>query len=740
MLRIAPLTAHRLLLGARVAVILLAACVGWAFLWPDTTCSDPVCARERFSLFVELDALQNAGDVPLELESEERRVSVRSVLSAVGVNVTVKRDQTDLPYDPASGPLDRADLFQLFQTWNQLPKPANADAKIYALLTTALVADTGEDLFGLMFDYSGRQGFAVAPAATRALFYTQHPSLIPQLQLRTFTHELLHTLNRHHLDAARTPDGRLTLEAPTKCLADTSNASWVLREKLSWDVSPSTVRFFQNAPPEEVLPGNTNAPFRFAQASPRECEHARENLVQSPAGSRWALARNRLQRLLTLQNAQAAPVSAPAESAQIDLRVQAQSADYPLGYPIAVRIMATNRADHALPLAGRLSPSFGLVRLETRAAGTEEWQMFRPNTRFEPADDEDAMVEPGESTEQTAAVFFGEDGWTFPDSGVYELRARFTFGDMADEVTSPPITIHVTRPDTQRDRRALALLLNDEKQLDAELGRLAAFGGRIGERNTLAPFEELVSAFGDTALGSASRLAVASHRLRPPLDVATGKRAPADIGAARRILADTCTDSGVAALKRELLGRHEGSIDDSMDGDLRRPAYAAWDGVAAEADEHVLTYADADLQPVSVTLHFCFAARELEDGTKREARQLARLIRRAKPEKVVVVGHTDAPASCRYNDRLALDRARAVSDLLIRAGVKRDSIDLVSLGERRPVSFAASPVAHAINRRVEILLPFASLESVPDLDAEEISRVLPACEEPEEIWELADPD
>lgn len=728
--RISAPMMRRLLLGARVGVVLLGACVAWAFLWPDTTCSDPVCARERFSLFVELDAMEQAGDVPLELDTDEGRVSVRSVLSAVGVDVTVVRDQVDLPYDPSSGALDRADLFQLFQTWNQLPKPANVDAKIYAILTAALVADTGEDLFGLMFDYAGRQGFAVAPQATRALFTAQHPDLVPPLQLRTFTHELLHTLNRHHLDAARTPDGRLTLEAPTKCLADTSSSSWVLREKLSWDVSPSTVRFFQNAPASEVLPGNTNAPFRFAQASPRECEHARENLVDSPAGSRWALARNRLQKLFMLQNAQATPVSAPTESAQIDLQVQAQSAEYPLGYPIAVRIIATNRADHALPLAGRLSPSFGLVRLETRAAGTDEWRAFRPHTRFEPADDNEAMVEPGETTEQTAAVFFGEDGWTFPEAGAYELRARFTFGDMADEVSSSPIKIDVTAPVTSRDRRALSLLLDADQQLDSELGRLAAFGGRIGERDTLAPFEQLVSVFGDTALGSASRLAVASHHLRPPLDVATGKRAPADVGAARRILADTCTDSGVAALKRELLARHESAIDRTMDADLRRPAYVAWDGVTGEPGQHVLTYASESLRPVSERVHFCFGARELEADTTRAARRIARLVRRAAPERVIVVGHTDAPASCRYNDRLALDRARAVQDVLVRAGVARDVIELVSLGERRPLSFSATDEAHAANRRVEILLPASVMESVPELWDEDAQDVMPMCEEP----------
>lgn len=727
------LSKHRTLrVLLRSVGVFVAAALGWAFLWPDTTCSDPACARKRFAVFVEMDTLARAGDVPLDVRADRKRVSIGSILSKAGIDVTVERDQTDLPYDPASGRLDRADLYQLFQRWNQLPKPEGADAKVYALLTTALVADTGENVFGIMFDYADRQAFAVAPSATRARFEVHHPDLIPALQLRTFTHELLHALNRHHLDAAQTEEGLLTLEAPTKCIADTSERDWTLTQAISWDVSPSTIRFFQSAPPEEVLPGRSSVPFRFAQVSPRECEQARRNVVADPADSRWELARNRLQRLFWFQAAQAAQISAPIPSAHIELQVQAQSAAYPLGYPIAIRIIAANRGELALPLRGRLAPSFGLVRVETRREDSDEWSTFHPTTRFEPADDDEAMLPPGESTEQTAAVYFGEEGWTFPVAGKYELRARFSFGDQGDEVTSSPISVEIAAPTTRRDRDALSVLVNEAGALDVEIGRLFAFGGRIGSQASIEPIERLVANYRDTALGSAAALALASHVLRPPLDVDTGRRAPADVARARELLAETCTDSGVSALNRELRQRHREMLE--ADGAISVPTseFAAWDGVGRKPTRRIGTYADGDLRLVGPRIHFCFAESGLADEPLAATRRLASLLKRARAQRIVIVGHTDSPSTCRFNDSLALRRAEAVRNELAAVGIRRESMEVVSLGERRPLSFATSAAANALDRRVEVLVPERVLDAEPRLLPDDDAPILPSCYE--YIW------
>src|SRR5690606_36400802 len=108
------------------------------------------------------------------------------------------------------------------------PPPADAHAALYALVTPALISDAGEPLFGIMFDVAGREGFAVAPSETLRAFRDNNEDSIALLQLRTFMHELLHSLNRGHLDAGQVA-GRLTLEAPTRCISQTdSSGRWSL--------------------------------------------------------------------------------------------------------------------------------------------------------------------------------------------------------------------------------------------------------------------------------------------------------------------------------------------------------------------------------------------------------------------------------------------------------------------------------------------------------------------------------
>ena len=90
----------------------------------------------------------------------------------------------------------------------------------------------------------------------------------------------------------------------------------------------------------------------------------------------------------------------------------------------------------ALPIKGRLNPSYGVVRIEYRRPGTEEWNVVEPLAWFEPVGDEYAMLLPGERTEQTVPIYFGDEGWTFPQPGDYEVRARLQLGSDAEDTVS----------------------------------------------------------------------------------------------------------------------------------------------------------------------------------------------------------------------------------------------------------------------------------------------------------------
>jgi outer membrane protein OmpA-like peptidoglycan-associated protein len=732
----APTPTHSRRWGVALAfVFLILAAAGWRY-WPHEPCFEPSCAVRRFSVAVEIDALGRVSPISFEITAEDETHSLQSILRSGGLEVSLNVDQVSLPYDPSSGALDRADLYQLVTAWRTQLDAPNADARLYALFTAGLISDNGEPLFGIMFDTAGREGFAVAPRTTERFFGAREPEAVAALQLRTFTHELLHALNRQHSDAVTMQDGRLTLEAPTRCISDTKQRDWSLREQPLMALSPTTIQFFQTGRPAVVLPGPGNAPFRNQRTSPTECDDARMRAPPQPKPF-WERAAMHLRAGLGIESASAAEDTEPQIDADADLaadvrteppvelRLQAQPSAYPLGYPIAVRVQARNDTDEALPLLDRLNPAYGMLRIEVRRETESEWRTLEPTSWFEPSSDEEAMLNPQEQFEETIPIYFGEAGWTFPDPGQYVIRAQLKISDGTPEVLSPPVEVRIEAPRTPEDRAALQPLLNEDGELDPGVGRLLSFGGRIGRAQDLARVEQVAKEFGHTAIGGALHLTLLSHRLRRPIDPATGIRAAPDLTDARELLDDTCTDSGIAALTSDLLDqRPEGeALPDSLRRRIQSEALA-WEGRSSlPTDGVIATYSNPRLHAWGPSIHFCFNEDSLQGSVRREVNSLARQLKLEQPARVVVVGHGDQAGTCRYNDELAQRRAQVVQRALLGVGIERDRIAVVTLGERRPLDFAASEDAQAANRRVEILIEGIDLatERAPS------QRIIPQC-------------
>lgn len=707
---------------ARSYVFALAALVTvalflWALYWPEVDCDHPGCARQRYSVALEIDALSQIEPISFEIDDADQPISLTDILRDGGIELNLALDETTLPYDPASGPLDRADLFQFVTAWRN-KTVAEADATLYALFVNSLIADNGEQLFGIMFDTSGREGFAVAPKTTERFFREHEHSQIATLQLRTFAHELLHALNRHHSDAALTQEGRLTLEAPTRCISEMQPRGWRLLEPPLLSISPSTIRFFQTAKARDILPGPENSPFAFRRASPTECEDVRAQVSGSANHSRFELAVRRLQLLLGFNSAQAAePEEAEPPPPGANIRLQAQSAAYPIGYPVAVRVMVENTGEQTLPIVDRLNPRYGMLMIEHREAGADEWQPLQPLNWFEPTSDDNARLEPGAVTEETVPIYFGDEGWTFAAAGEYEIRARLQVGPPHEDILSEPITIAVAAPSTPDDLGALQVLLDEDDLLGKDVGRLLYFGGRIGDRDDIEPLERAAETFGHTAVGGALRLTLLSQRLRRPIDPNTGIRPAPNFEDALELIEDTCTDSGVAAMMSEVL-EQRGGLPDPLRARIETEA-AAWDGTTASGST-VPTYSDPSLKRRGPSLHFCFNEAELRKPARSAVTKLAQQLRRERAARIVVVGHSDAVGTCRYNDSLALRRARSVQRALAASGLRRIPIKVASVGERRPVSFSSAEEAQQLNRRVEILVEGSTEE-------DESARVIPRC-------------
>lgn len=87
--------------------------------------------------------------------------------------------------------------------------------------------------------------------------------------------------------------------------------------------------------------------------------------------------------------------------------------------------------------------------------------------------------------------------------------------------------------------------------------------------------------------------------------------------------------------------------------------------------------------------------------------QLPQVLQEAQARKggeIIIVGHTDTTGDAAANDRLSLQRAQAIADLLIARGFKPGLIEAVGRGERELLVPTADNVDEPRNRRAEVIV------------------------------------
>ena len=67
-----------------------------------------------------------------------------------------------------------------------------------------------------------------------------------------------------------------------------------------------------------------------------------------------------------------------------------------------------------------------------------------------------------------------------------------------------------------------------------------------------------------------------------------------------------------------------------------------------------------------------------------------------------IIGHTDLSGGSNYNHSLSRKRARAVKNAIALQGIPRENIEIIGMGEHRPIILTANGTREARNRRVEI--------------------------------------
>jgi outer membrane protein OmpA-like peptidoglycan-associated protein len=106
-------------------------------------------------------------------------------------------------------------------------------------------------------------------------------------------------------------------------------------------------------------------------------------------------------------------------------------------------------------------------------------------------------------------------------------------------------------------------------------------------------------------------------------------------------------------------------------------------------------------RPVSLTLYFTEGSTLSPESKAVVDRMFTEIARRPAAE-ITVIGHTDTVGADVYNDKLSLERAEKMRELLIGLGVPAQNISAAGRGKRELLVPTGDNVNEPRNRRVEI--------------------------------------
>jgi outer membrane protein OmpA-like peptidoglycan-associated protein len=106
--------------------------------------------------------------------------------------------------------------------------------------------------------------------------------------------------------------------------------------------------------------------------------------------------------------------------------------------------------------------------------------------------------------------------------------------------------------------------------------------------------------------------------------------------------------------------------------------------------------------PVSFMLYFKAGGAVLTDESRALIPAILDAARKHPVADVSVIGHTDTVGNSEANEKLGLQRAQSVAEIIKKAGLQVHDLTVASHGEKNPLVATPDNTAEPKNRRVEI--------------------------------------
>lgn len=121
-------------------------------------------------------------------------------------------------------------------------------------------------------------------------------------------------------------------------------------------------------------------------------------------------------------------------------------------------------------------------------------------------------------------------------------------------------------------------------------------------------------------------------------------------------------------------------------------------------DEYQDLLASEPATPVSFILYFNTGGSNLTESSQELLPEIFKNVKEREPSEVSVIGHTDSVGATAYNNKLSLERATKVAEIITSLDSDLKNIYIEFYGENDPLIITGDNVSEERNRRVEIMI------------------------------------
>jgi hypothetical protein len=360
------------------------------------------------------------------------------------------------------------------------------------------------DTLGVMFDMGKREGTAV-------FYQNDWIKTQPVAYLRTTAHELGHQFNLHHRDG-----DMYKIPGSQQRKYTIMNQTGIIVEFGKWpagillEFGQLEIDHLSKHPKNYVDPGKSRFDGTCGTSDHEQWHDEAPNRLDVTSG---------LTGFDTIN------------SEILDFEIQMGKNEYLPGQPSIAYLKLSNNGSEPISLIDSLDPQYSTVKFYVNGVRFLPYAYidFVPKMR---------VLNPGESIVGRAKIFYGSEGYTFPEPGTYKVRATYqglTYG-LGKVIDSNIIDVIIRPPKDKEEEDQMNLIKGDQQAL------FFLFEGGDDLTEGISQLTKLAQKYPHSTLGSYANAALGLHWSREFKDFKNSRVRKPDEEKARPFL-EAATDS-----------------------------------------------------------------------------------------------------------------------------------------------------------------------------------------------------